>query len=320
MNNVTVRIGLPLAQGRLPLAAEQLDAPVLISASCLWNKKRERFREPGDVMMDLDVALDSAGFTAMQLWGGNHPWTVEQYVALGMSYSWAWWASMDFCCEPEVSAGREETRARIERTAEMLRECRRIATKYRSAAQLDYVLSGLGTISDFDRIAASEYQDPMPVLQGWMVEDYLYSVELTDEVLHGNWPELVGIGSVCRRGAIADIIRIVEALDKALPPHVKLHLFGVKGDALQALRGHPRLGSVDSQSWGNAARWDTCKAGESCTIERKVMAMRKWWADNTGEGVDFEAPIPQDISADVPMSNPHYLDAGEQLGLFGVAA
>lgn len=50
----------------------------------------------------MDVALDSAGFVAWAHYG-DFPWTVEQYVALAASRPWAWWASMDACCEPEVA-------------------------------------------------------------------------------------------------------------------------------------------------------------------------------------------------------------------------
>ena len=69
----------------------------------------------------------------------------------------------------------------------------------------------------------------------------------------------------------------MDRLDRALPAHVGLHLFGVKGDGLKALRAHPRIVSVDSQAWGTAARWDAVKDGASCTTERKVEAMRRWY-------------------------------------------
>jgi hypothetical protein len=60
---------------------------------------------------------------------------------------------------------------------------------------------------------------------------------------------MVGVGSVCRRGATADIVDVITAIDEELPAGVGFHLFGVKGAALRRFAGHPRLLSADSQSW-----------------------------------------------------------------------
>lgn len=70
------------------------------------------------------------------------------------------------------------------------------------------------------------------------------------------WPDLVGIGSMCRREIHGPqgVLAVVESLDKALPRKVKFHLFGVKGPALDFLAGHERLASVDSMAWDSAAR------------------------------------------------------------------
>ena len=76
-----VRLGLPKSTGEFPGAAERLEAPVLISANSLWDNGRKQFRIPGSAIDDLDVALDSAGFVAMNLYG-SYRWSVEQYVSL----------------------------------------------------------------------------------------------------------------------------------------------------------------------------------------------------------------------------------------------
>lgn len=83
---------------------------------------------------------------------------------------------------------------------------------------------------------------------------------LTARGLDGCWPDLVGLGSVCRRRLQDEdgLLAIVSRLDAALPAHVRLHLFGVHSEAVEPLvsaYGH-RLASYDSQAWGMAARHD----------------------------------------------------------------
>ncbi len=112
----------------------------------------------------------------------------------------------------------------------------------------------------------------MPVLQGWQVDDYRRSADLlpVDE-----WPDLVGLGSVCRRSVNGEdgIIAIVDALDRTLPKNVRLHLFGVKGAALDVLGRHERIKSIDSMAWDMAARrkWPTGR-----TMDKRIGEMHRW--------------------------------------------
>jgi len=249
-----LRVGLPASTGSLPIAAEALDQPCLISANSLWCPKRREFRTPGLAINDLDVALDSAGFVAMVRYGG-YRWTPEQYVELAGSYSWAWWASMDFCCEPQVAGNRAVVAERIERTALYLFACRCIAYRWRTAG-------------------AFWLADPMPVLQGWTPDDYESSIEQTDAALGGEWPALVGVGSVCRRswGGAEGLGMVLRRIFDRLPAGVGVHLFGVKGDALARLEGNPRVVSSDSMAWDYAARM----AEGSTTMAKRIDAMAEW--------------------------------------------
>lgn len=43
-------------------------------------------------------------------------------------------------------------------------------------------------------------------------------------------------------------------MDRMLPVHVKLHLFGVKGGAISEFGGHPRQASIDSTAWDFGVR------------------------------------------------------------------
>jgi hypothetical protein len=95
----------------------------------------------------------------------------------------------------------------------------------------------------------------------------------------GELPTLVGIGSVCRRslGGPAGVVRVVTKLDAALPKHARFHLFGVKGTAIRALAGHPRIYSIDSAAWDAAARWEKQRDGENYNIAYRSAHMRRWY-------------------------------------------
>lgn len=268
MSDVLVRIGMPAITGALINEAPP-GAALLVSANAFWSREKREFRSPIDKgekdflrdqgllpaharvpsrltaslprlwdRMAYGTALDSAGFVAMKLYGGEYPWTVEQYVDFAVSHPWDWYAAMDYCCEPEIAADRSVVARRVTLTAERLGDCLAYASHLR-----DY--EGMNWISD-----------AMPVLQGWLPSDYRRCAELVDRHLTGGWPDLVGVGSVCRRqlGGPDGLVKILAALDLVLPSHVKLHLFGVKSSALRSVASHPRIASMDSCAWDFAAR------------------------------------------------------------------
>ena len=77
---------------------------------------------------------------------------------------------------------------------------------------------------------------------------------------------------------------IVARLDAVLPVHVRFHLFGVKGHAAIALRGHPRVKSVDSQAYEARTRREANERRKedpnfSCTLAFRTANMRRWHAD-----------------------------------------
>ncbi len=232
-----MRVGLPLTGGALPAAARQRGYPVLFSANAFartFAGSHERagefqgFRVPRPGQLDgLDAALDSAGFVAAARYG-DYRWTVSDYYDLVGAFPWAWHAAMDFCCEPEIAADRPLRLLRIAATAVMLMRCTAEAER-----------RGLPA--------------PMPVLQGWTPAEYALCAEWLPLA---RWPSLVGLGSVCRRPVHGPtgILAILEAVDALLPEHVRLHLFGVKGEALAVLAKHPRVASADSMAWDMQAR------------------------------------------------------------------
>jgi hypothetical protein len=234
-----IRIGIPETTGLLVKTAVENGYHALVSAGSLWDNHKKRFRPAGVGLWDLpSVAMDSAGFVATKMHGG-YRWTVAEYVAMvaeprpGKRYPWAWWSQMDLCCEPEIAGDSAVVESRVRGTARLLGECRTEARRV-----------GI--------------PDPMPILQGWKPADYLRCADLIEQELGGQWPDLVGVGSVCRRQIEGPdgLLAVVKALDARLPSHVRLHLFGVKGTILAEFANNPRVGSVDSCAYDYASRKD----------------------------------------------------------------
>lgn len=271
MSNVLVRAGLVSAAGRMAFGMEARGLPVLVSANSLFDHKRGIFRKIPDALTDLDWALDSAGFVAMARYG-KFPWSVAQYVDLALLSGCTWWAQMDCCCEPEIAADRDVVRARVKATSQLLSMCR---NTYIDA-------------TDANRYLRDFTPEPMPVLQGWLPEDYRESAELANWVLNGKWPDLVGLGSVCRRhlGGEAGLWRVLAAVDHVLPPHVRIHAFGVKGNALARLAEHPRIFSTDSCAFEFRARVVSREAGISKSIDLRLGVLDQWMSKQVPAGTE----------------------------------
>ncbi|CAG9235817.1 conserved hypothetical protein [Paraburkholderia tropica] len=274
---VQVRVGIPVTGGQLVAAARGRQYPVLFSANAFartYPRQHERaggFRQfslPDPSQFDgLDAALDSAGFVAAARYG-DYRWTVEDYYELVAAYPWTWHAAMDYCVEEEVARDRPMRLLRIAATAHMLGQCNTEARR-----------RGLAL--------------PMPVLQGWQPDEYRLCAEWLPVI---EWPALVGLGSVCRRSVHGPdgILAILDAIDRILPAHVRLHLFGVKSEALAILKNHPRVHSVDSMAWDFAAR-RARPTGR--TMKFRIEQMQEWTerqrsvADQRGPGRGLQGAL-----------------------------
>lgn len=198
-------------------------------------------------LQEVDFALASAGFTAMQLWkakgtqlgmAGVFPWTYAQYVELASMSGASWWSQPDLCCEPEIAANREEVDYRVRATATLLEGVLRIVYGWQN--ELARTCS--------PRTVASMLPPPVPVIQGWSPDDYLRSLDLLDKVW-SRWqpwlaaPALMGVGSGAAgrsgaRGSVPVSIRVTDGRTGArLPPAASR-----KGDRRdrQDARGHRR--------------------------------------------------------------------------------
>lgn len=278
-----LRIGVPyMTRGALVDAAEC--APLLVSAGGFWRDREGGFRRVQLEAWAHDVAIDSGGFVAMMQ--GGYRWDVSEYVRWVltgaptnaaskygghsvMPFPWAWWAAMDFCCEQEIAPDRAEVRRRMALTWETFAEtCEEVAWH-----------RGEGWGAD-----CAPW--PMPTLQGRTPADYLISAEqIAARHPDGGLPALVGLGSVCRRDLHGPegLIPVLDALHEALPGGVRLHLFGVKGEALAHLGRWPgRMASADSMAWAYRARMAARDAGVPCDMKLKAATLREWAATNVG--------------------------------------
>jgi hypothetical protein len=261
---IVVRAGVPQPSGALVNAAYEAGIPVLFSANAFAKNSKQpssigpfrlsptsnfggfNLKAARNLPPDMDAALDSAGFVAANRYG-CYRWTVSDFYDLVEARDWAWHAAMDFCMEPEVTGSQLVRTIRLQATAQGYFEC----------------------VNEANRRGA---QMPMPVLQGWVPDDYLKCIDL---MAIQDWPDLIGIGSVCRRhlGGEDGIVNIVETLDRVLPKNTKFHLFGVKGGAVKQFGSHPRFQSIDSMAWDFGVR---CASRTGRTQSMRSAAMLSW--------------------------------------------
>lgn len=173
-------------------------------------------------------ALDSGAFTELSTHGR---WTVApvQYVAAVRRYRdeithLDWAAPQDWLCEPFM----------IERTGLSVQEHQE------------------RTVANFLEIRALAPDLPViPVLQGWLLADYLACVDMYARAGVDLVAEpLVGLGSVCRRQSTDEIAAIVTRLHRT---GLRLHGFGVKTEGLRLYGRH--LASADSMAWSLRGRY-----------------------------------------------------------------
>lgn len=262
-----IRVGVEGGRRAVLAQCRNLGAPILVSANSMWDNRRHKFTGI-DAYRPFNVALDSGGFVAMRRYNGKYRFTADEYATLAADLAPAWWAQMDYCCEPELASDSAAVAHRIDLTVAGLHTCQ--------AAAL-----------------TAGAPPPLPVLQGWKPADYTSGPAWDPSFV---WPALVGVGSVCRRPieGPTGILAVVAALHEKLPPHVQLHLFGVKsGAAAACLARFPgRLASVDSMAWNLAARWDARHGKCSASSTDRAAVLGRWYPAQISSLI----PQPQQLS------------------------
>lgn len=283
-DELVMRVGIPHRGGKLAFHAFNQDYPVMVSANAFWDLDKGCFRIPDATdLSEMDVALDSAGFTAMNLWksrgaqkgmAGVFPWSYAQYVELASMLSPSWWSQPDLCCEPEIAHNQEVIDYRINATATLLEGVLRVLYEWQN--ELAKTCSA--------NVVANMLKPPVPVIQGWSTSDYLRSLELLMAVWE-RWqpwldtPALIGVGSICRRNLnhpTHGLYSILSALEGELPNGARLHLFGVKGASLSELKMLDWIASADSMAYDFGARVKARQEGVSNTIANRSAEMTRW--------------------------------------------
>ncbi|MGF6604746.1 hypothetical protein P3T23_009502 [Paraburkholderia sp. GAS448] len=284
-DEMVMRTGIPHRGGKLAVHAFESGYPAMVSANAFFNHKTGRFDVPDiSPLQDVDVALDSAGFVAMMNFkskgkqagvGGIYPWSYAAYLELAFLLRPTWYSSMDLCCEPEATNGGIDTDWRIRATATMLEALLQIIEKW----QADYALEGVRSVT-----IANDLKPPVPICQGFELDEYLKSLDLTMEVWDRHaWlapPSLMGLGSVCRRDLHHPkhgLFAILDGLEGRLPKGTKLHLFGVKGAALEGVKMYSHIvASCDSMAWDYGARQAAFRLGISNNMVHRAEKMDAW--------------------------------------------
>ncbi len=200
------------------------NVPVMLPASS-WS--RVNMRKPKLPPHVHHVAADCGGFVATFRWG-DYRYSPGQYVDWLDTFQPRWAATMDYCCEREITGQNDGV-----------------------------VLERQQRTSDMAYHFWQEYRDSswawVPTLQGWDVADYVRHARelrpLIDEMRRASSSEFrVGIGTLCRRASSQMVSEVVNAVAHELPG-IPLHLWGVKLTVLQSRYSLPQVVSVDSAAW-----------------------------------------------------------------------
>lgn len=284
-DELVTRVGVPHAGGKLAYNAFVNNYRVMVSASAFWKADKGEFRVPyASDLEECEFALDSAGFTAMRRWkekgrqaglAGIFPWTLPQYIQLVMDLRPSWWSAPDLCCEPEICSNQAEIDFRVDGTATLLEATLRQVYAY----QNDLARTGHNS-----REIMNILKPCVCVIQGWRADDYLRCLELVLEVWE-RWrpwlatPTLIGIGSVCRRNLNHKehgLFAILAKLEPYLPAGALLHLFGVKGAAVEKVRMLDYVQGGDSMAYDFSARVKAREAGISNSFAHRTAEMDRW--------------------------------------------
>lgn len=194
-------------------------------------------------------AADCGGFVATCRWG-DYPYTPVQYVDWLRAWRPDWAATMDYCCEDEITSGRPGVvRERQLRTTEM-------AWHFWQRYQEQWAW--------------------VPTVQGWHVADNQRHASelkpLIDEMrttYTGCSAWRVGIGTLCRRASVQMIHDVTRAV-AAILPGIPLHLWGIKLSTLQSPLALPeQVTSVDSAAWNGLFRTGRNEWKESGLPQRR---------------------------------------------------
>jgi hypothetical protein len=250
----------------------------MLTATSFWRlgQKRARLRAAQAILRTNtipehvpEIAVDAGGFVAALRYECSYPFSWQAYTAWIAHLPRVSWAALpDHPCEPQLAGNRDAVRAR------------QVAT---TNASLEFVM--------FRRHVSWAW---VPTIQGRNVDEYVWHARYWRYELlklpHGDFRDYcqglehpsfrVGIGSLCRRQSAADVVRIVSAVADVLEPlGMRFHLWGVKLDAIAALRTAGLSGviaSLDSAAW-NGRFGDRINAQRSSGMTQRQYSWQIAW-------------------------------------------
>lgn len=204
--------------------------PLFISRRILASR-----RELPDAVTDF--ALDSGGFTELQMFG-RWTMTAAEYASevlrlrAHFGARLIWCAPQDWMCEPAVIKGGKMGPLTFAGTGLSVEEHQR------------------RTVANYLELRALLGDLVIPVLQGWKPADYYRHEEMYyDAGVDLGACHTVGVGSVCRRQAMNEATLIMRSLASS---GLRLHGFGFKKKGIEA--NYEWMASADSMAWSFDAR------------------------------------------------------------------
>ncbi|WP_425433171.1 DUF7221 family queuine tRNA-ribosyltransferase-like protein [Halarchaeum grantii] len=200
---------------------------------------------------DYTLFVDSGGYHHMKTGSGEYKTSNADYLSYIKENEPRYWALRDFPCEPSLLS-------KLGRSIQDHQE--RTTQKH---AEL------VSAVED-----SSVPGEPVAVLQGWEISDYLSHIDELRE--QGSLTDYVGIGSVCRRHQEEPIVDIILAIREELPQSVNLHAFGVKNSVLQYSEVVDALHSADSSAYDYSASHCANRLTESFSYRDSLWSWLNW--------------------------------------------
>jgi len=187
--------------------------------------------------------VDCGGYTLLKSGVGHSP--IKEYVDYLRRWQPELYALRDYPCEPDLLDDLGETvESHQEKTIQDHKE----------------MVDKTGELDG----------KPVSVLQGWETSDYLHCIDRFRE--QGIPMNYVGVGSVCRRNAEAEIRDVLRNVRAELPD-AHIHAFGVKTSVLSYSDVPQLIDSADSLAYSYAARAQHGK-GDWKTTAMEYLKMR----------------------------------------------
>lgn len=208
---------------------------VMVSFKNLWSEYTKNPCQLEDFKAK-NIFIDSGGFTFFNEYD-DYPFTIEEYLKKidSISDRIAYFASMDYPCEPELIRKRgSSVGEHIDKTIENIIKTHNLIKDKYPHLKAKFV----------------------PVIQGWTIVDYINCVE--NYKTAGLWHEYDywAVGSVCRRNAVKQTKDILKAI-KRTGGKKRLHAFGFKISNFKDRTIKHLLYSCDSSAWGVEAMYTT---------------------------------------------------------------